>query len=96
MIYINYEQLDNKIGRACHEEYALTYEQIKGYINTSDKVDVLESGWIEDALGDVSCDNCGFVMNDHIIRYVTGAPFTFNYCPNCGAKMIFVEVRKDG
>ena len=38
MIYVNYEQLDNKIGRACHEEYALTYEQIKGYINTSDKV----------------------------------------------------------
>lgn len=94
MIYVNYEQLDNKIGRACHEEYALTYEQIKSYINTSDKVDVIESRWIEEAFDDLSCERCGIVISNHIRGYVAGVLFPFNYCPNCGAKMKYVEVGK--
>ena len=96
MIYINYEQLDNKIGRACHEEYALTYEQIKGYMETSDQVNVIESRWIEEAFDDVSCERCEIVISKHIRGYIAGTRFPFNYCPNCGAKMKFVEVGKDG
>lgn len=102
MKYINYEQLDNKIGRACHEEYALTYEQIKGYMETSDKVDVIESRWCEENNGEqVYCDWCGLTIDTEIKYSIAGggfrgAPFPFNYCPNCGAKMKFIEVGRNG
>ena len=99
MIYINYEQLDNKIGRACHEEYALTYEQIKGYMETSDQVNVIESRWCKSG-NEIYCDWCG-VTFDNETRYhmshgsFKGAPFPFNYCPNCGAVMKHIEMGGD-
>ena len=50
---------------------------------TVDAVEVVHGRWIEDVATDmIACTECGHAWN-----IIDNCTETFNYCPNCGAKM---------
>ena len=50
---------------------------------TVDAVEVVHGRWIEDTATDmIACTECGHAWN-----IIDNCTETFNYCPNCGAKM---------
>ena len=58
---------------------------------TVDAVEVVHGRWIEDVATDmIACTECGHAWN-----IIDNCTETFNYCPNCGAKMDG-ERRTDG
>ena len=50
---------------------------------TVDAVEVVHGRWVEDTVYDmIACTECGHAWN-----IIDNCTETFNYCPNCGAKM---------
>ena len=50
---------------------------------TVDAVEVVHGRWVEDTATDmIACTECGHAWNT-----IDNCTETFNYCPNCGAKM---------
>ena len=50
---------------------------------TVDAVQVVHGRWVEDTATDmIACTECGHAWNT-----IDNCTETFNYCPNCGAKM---------
>lgn len=41
--------------------------------------------WIKDSVGNITCSNCGCAFGNKIVKLLY--PFSFPYCPECGAKM---------
>lgn len=41
--------------------------------------------WKTDGAGNITCSNCRFSLGSKIVKLLH--PFSFPYCPECGAKM---------
>ena len=62
---------------------AFGLEEIINACPTEDAVEVVHGRWIEDVATDmIACTECGHAWN-----IIDNCTETFNYCPNCGAKM---------
>jgi predicted RNA-binding Zn-ribbon protein involved in translation (DUF1610 family) len=74
----------------------LNYGQIMDYIDNLPSVTPQEpktGHWVgidEYPHEDYECDNCGFIHT-----FIDGHTAQYNYCPNCGAKMVEPQKSED-
>lgn len=75
--YINRQEAKSLL----HIEYAYAAEQLLDEIPAADVAPVVHGHWAE-ATDEMECSVCGARWN-----YCDNDTHTFNFCPNCGAKM---------